>query len=781
MLSTRPTEWDGFATDTFDGLGSTATIAAACPSRRRPAPGASGVARDATSSVHVQRARDVSGRLVRDRHAPRAVRTRRASRYLEHVHASIRGELRFGGDVHRHGPAATLADRRRRSARQHGGERRLQLPDGRQPSAATPVHADLRRSRAAALDRRDHRHRHDARASSSATSRATAAACRASTSRTRPATATPRPPTASSSSPATPNTRQRRRRRPRHRLRPRAVQPDRRSTARTATRRRGPGGEHRRLRHRLASPPTDVTLPFATPTFPERYEGMLVRFPQSLVISEYFNYDRSARSCSPCRSPARRGRSRGTAIDEPGAAGERPRPPRTACSRITLDDGLSAQNPPVLRHPNGDAVLARRTASAAATRSQNTVGVLGFDFSLYRIQPTGAGRLHRGQPAAGRAGDVGGTLRVAAMNTLNFFLTLDYRRPSDTGSTTSAAATPTSSAAAPTPTSRTSSRASATSCSQALAGLDADVIGLNELENTPGVDPLGDPTDGIVAGLNAMLGAGTYAYIDTGMIGTDAIRVGLIYKPAVVTPVGAFEILDLGRRPALHRHARAGRRSPRRSRRTRPARASRSPSTTSSRRAPPATTSATPTPATARATATGPATAAAQALVDWLATDPTGSGDPDFLIIGDLNSYAMEDPIDAIKAGSGRHGRHRRRLHEPDRAVPRHVRLLVRLRRPGRLPRPRARQRDARLGQVTGAAEWHINSDEPDVLDYDTIVQAAGAGGAVRAERVPLVRPRPGHRRPRPHDVVRRPRAADARIRRRPRCRGRAYRQAGRG
>ena len=28
-----------------------------------------------------------------------------------------------------------------------------------------------------------------------------------------------------------------------------------------------------------------------------------------------------------------------------------------------------------------------------------------------------------------------------------------------------------------------------------------------------------------------------------------------------------------------------------------------------------------------------------------------GSGDPDFLIIGDLNSYAMEDPIDAIKAG----------------------------------------------------------------------------------------------------------------------------------
>jgi predicted extracellular nuclease len=43
-------------------------------------------------------------------------------------------------------------------------------------------------------------------------------------------------------------------------------------------------------------------------------------------------------------------------------------------------------------------------------------------------------------------------------------------------------------------------------------------------------------------------------------------------------------------------------------------------------------------------------TKAAQALVDWPATDPTSSGDPDFLIIGDLNAYAMEDPVAAIKA-----------------------------------------------------------------------------------------------------------------------------------
>ena len=65
----------------------------------------------------------------------------------------------------------------------------------------------------------------------------------------------------------------------------------------------------------------------------------------------------------------------------------------------------------------------------------------------------------------------------------------------------------------------------------ALSGLDADIIGLNELENTTGVEPLAS----IVSGLPG------YAYIDTGTIGTDAIKVGLIYRPAVVTPVGDFQ------------------------------------------------------------------------------------------------------------------------------------------------------------------------------------------------------------------------------------------------
>src|SRR5690606_34379641 len=44
--------------------------------------------------------------------------------------------------------------------------------------------------------------------------------------------------------------------------------------------------------------------------------------------------------------------------------------------------------------------------------------------------------------------------------------------------------------------------------------------------------------------------------------------------------------------------------------------------------------------------------AAAEALVEWLETDPTATGSDMYVIIGDLNSYAMEDPIDMIILGA---------------------------------------------------------------------------------------------------------------------------------
>ena len=103
-------------------------------------------------------------------------------------------------------------------------------------------------------------------------------------------------------------------------------------------------------------------------------------------------------------------------------------------------------------------------------------------------------------------------------------------------------------------------------------------------------------------------------------------------------------------------------------------------------------------------------TRAAEALVDWLATDPTSSGSDKNLIIGDLNSYDKEDPIDAIlDAGYtdlvNQFGGEFAYGYVFDGKV-------------GYLDHALASA--SLTDEVTGAAEWHLNADEPDLIDYDT-------------------------------------------------------------
>ncbi len=441
--------------------------------------------------------------------------------------------------------------------------------------------------------------------------------------------------------------------------------------------------------------PTDVTMPFAAVDEPERFEGMYVRFPQSLVIAEYFNYDRFGEIVLALPLPGETRPFTGTAIDEPGAPAL-DRAYQNSLHRITLDDANSSQNPSLLRHPNGlpFALDNRFRGSDLVT---NTVGVLGYDFSLYRIIPTGSADYTAANPRPVAPEPVGGSLRVAAMNTLNYFITADY----PTGNPLDNKCGPANNVEcrgwdSDQADEFTRQRAKLLA---ALAGLDADIIGLNELENSTGVEPLAD----IVAGLPG------YAYINTGTIGTDAIKVGLIYRTSKVAPKGDYKILnssvdprfiDTKSRPALaqsfldlstggiftvavnHLKSKgsacddigdfdAG---------------------------------------DGQGNCNGTRTLAAQALVDWLATDPTGSGDPDFIIMGDLNSYAIEDPITAItSAGYTNLIKHFQGTYAYSYTFDGQAGYL-----------DHALANASLFAQVTGAADWHINSDEPDVLDYDT-------------------------------------------------------------
>jgi predicted extracellular nuclease len=332
--------------------------------------------------------------------------------------------------------------------------------------------------------------------------------------------------------------------------------------------------------------------------------------------------------------------------------------------------------------------------------------VLGFDFSLYRIQPTGPADYTAANPRPAAPAPVGGGVRVAAMNTLNFFLTLDY----PTGDPLDNKCGPAQNvecrgADSDQPAEFTRQRDKLLA---ALAGLGADVIGLNEIENTTGVEPLAN----IVSGLPG------YAYIDTGTIGTDAIRVGLIYKPASVAPIGEFQILDSSDDPRFL------------DTKSRPVLAQTFEVLATGARFTVAVNHlkskgsdcldvGDPDTGDGQGNCNLTRKAAAQALVDWLATDPTGSGDPDFLIIGDLNSYAKEDPIDAILAGPddtpGTSDDYRNLV---DRYLGPHAYSYVFDGQSGYLDH--ALSSPHLTPQVAGVAEWHLNADEPDVLDYDT-------------------------------------------------------------
>jgi predicted extracellular nuclease len=445
--------------------------------------------------------------------------------------------------------------------------------------------------------------------------------------------------------------------------------------------------------------PATVDLPVTATTDFEAFEGMSVHLPQTLTISEFFNYDRfgeivlsTDRQFQP------------TALFEPGSAEANQLAAANALSRITLDDGRTSQNPDPAIHPNG-AVFDLGNLFRGGDTVTNVVGVLDFAFGLYRVHPTQGADFAVRNPRPAQHDAVGGTLEVAAFNVLNYFSTIDTglficgplenqecRGADDAGEFTR----------------------QRDKIISALAAIDADVVGLMEIENHPGDEALAD----LVAGLNARMGAGTYAYIGSGSIGPDAIRIAIIYKPARVTPVGADAVLDSS--AFLDPNNLGGAQN-------RPAQAQ-----TFQENATGELFTVLVNHLKSKGSGCGPGdddpvqgncnltrALSAAVLVDWLATDPTGSGDPDFLVIGDLNSYDKEDPIDALTAGpddtpgTGDDFADLLLQFEGE-----HAYSYLFDGQLGYLDYALANQ--PLLGQVTGATVWHINADEPDLIDYDT-------------------------------------------------------------
>ncbi len=459
---------------------------------------------------------------------------------------------------------------------------------------------------------------------------------------------------------------------------------------------------------------TSIDLPAADSTLAEATfeatEGMIVSFADTLAVSEYFQLGRFGQIVLTDTSRP----YQFTHSNTPSVAGNAAFLADLAARRIILDDDNNDNNDaisdgPDENYPYPDPALSTTNRFRGGDTITNLTGVLHWSFAgsggtdAWRVRPIDGidYTFTPVNPAPTSPDSVGGTLEVASFNVLNYFTTVD-NGPNICGPSATQDCRGADSVAE-----LATQRAKIVA---ALAEMDSDVVGLIEIQNDAGAS-----VADLVAGLNGQLGAGIYDYIDTGFIGTDAIKVAFIYKPASVTPLGDFAILDSSVDPAFI------------DTKNRPVLIQTFEQASDGERFTVAVNHlkskgsscsdvGDPEPDDGQASCAATRTAAAQALADYLATDPTGSADPDYLIIGDLNSYAMEDPIVALTNAG-------------------YTDLVNFFEGPnaysfvfdGQLGYlDHALANGALTTQVTGTTVWHINADEINLFDYNDAVEDPG-------------------------------------------------------
>jgi predicted extracellular nuclease len=316
---------------------------------------------------------------------------------------------------------------------------------------------------------------------------------------------------------------------------------------------------------------------------------------------------------------------------------------------------------------------------------------MDYSTSLYRVHATIAPNWVHANARTTSPNSTGGTLRVASFNVLNYFNGPTF--PTARGASTAAEFT-----------------RQRTKIINAITAMNADVIGLIEIEN----DGYGASSaiQDLVNGLNTSAPVGTsYAFINPGvlLVGTDQITVGIVYRVETVTPIGAAQIKTNGAFAAQNRPPMAqtfqqinggGKLTV----------------VVNHFKSKGSVCTGDPDTGDGQGNCNLTRVNAANDLTSWLATDPTGSGDTDFLVVGDLNAYAMEDPVTAIKNAGY--------TNLTESFLGQFAYSYVFSGQSGYLDHALATSSLAL--QVSGLAEWHINCDEPTVLDYNVEFKSAG-------------------------------------------------------
>lgn len=433
-----------------------------------------------------------------------------------------------------------------------------------------------------------------------------------------------------------------------------------------------------------ATLPAPVILSFPLPSARqlESLEAMRVAFSSPLTVADVHDLGRFGAVSLAGAEQWQSDRPKATA------------PADGAVSRILLDDASNRQNPDGVNWLGGQLNGSRLVRAGSQLKSVS--GVLDFRYKAWRIQADRPPAVLDSNPRPGPPdAPAKSSLRVASFNVLNFF-----------NGDGKGGGFPTA-RGADTPDELKRQRAKLVS---ALKQLKADVVGLMELEND------GSGPDSAIAELAQALGD-NWSYVRTGnRAGRDAIRVGIVFRADRVEPMGEAVVLGKGpfarfSRPPVVQRFRSMHRdfsfrvmvNHFKSRSCRNAKGANSDQHDGEGCYAPARRDS------------------ARVLVDWLAASP-GEGT---LLLGDLNSYAGESPLKILAEAGYRQPAVK---NEQRQYTYRYFGFK------GTLDYVLA---DATLAsRVVGNGVWHINADEPPVLDYNLEHHPKG-----RAERLYEVSP----------------------------------------
>ncbi len=431
----------------------------------------------------------------------------------------------------------------------------------------------------------------------------------------------------------------------------------------------------------------------------EALESQLVTIDEALTFSESFDYEDFGDATLTTDGVV----YQYTQLNAPDVEGFAAYQEEVANRSITISGGSSGRRDDFdpITEPDGDLVGSATDGIRMGQSVSNLTAIFDYDFGEYRLRLPEEVEFELdadSNPIPAEPEDVGSDYKVASLNVLNFFTTLDGA--TDNGNS---------------PRGADSAEELARQTSklvEAIVGLDSDVVGLVEIENDFAGEEFALKT--LVEAINEAEGTDTWAFVDPGteFVGDDAIAVAFIYNSATTDLVGDAAILDtaefidpLGANDGGENRAALAQ--------------------TFQDKESGGIFTASVNHFKSKGSLTGVAadedqgdgagnnnatrTEAARLLAEWLATDPTNSGDSDVVILGDLNAYAQETPITTLEdAGYTNLSSH----FEGDEAYSFRFSGQV-----GTLDYALANE--SLFDQVTGATTWNINSDTPVFFDYN--------------------------------------------------------------